>query len=610
MKKILSLLLAMLMVIGMFPMTALAIENPLNPGVEFIITANGEEIEAVYDGEEYSNIAYMEVPKYVATLPADSDSFTVSSESGFGLFSLADKSPICMGEPSCTVEVSGNNSYMVGCLTTGFVFHLYIEISGANRRVTLSSGTGYTAIGEKEIANGEDYSFSVELMENYQAGENFAVKVNGEIIGTEPGNYTIENVTENIDIKVVGVEPIKAEEVTVYFSVEEGDHFVEQGGKIWALEEVTVPYFDLANYGMEYLYFNPDCYSEGGNYAPQFPGTKETAENNVTMLHMLIWLTEIYWHEIDEDDAGKGFLANEGNWEGFKIKGSPIAGSAFFDMWNFSYNFNYYVNYEYPLGAPGWGSSCDQIRLFDGDVVTIRYNDNSGKVGTYHHFGEEGLVSKTVKKGENETFELELFRTGEDSSKYTTPIFNAGEGHNVYLMAEDNMDVSPKEGTLMGTTDAEGKVTIDTKDVKPGIYYLVSDSMSPAVMLLEVICEHDWKDATCKEPKTCSVCGETEGKELGHSFGEWETVKEPSYFETGLKERECGVCGEKEEEVLPKKNRPSFGNKPNPGVTDIIPDKGEEEKNPNTGAPVFDLTAAGIIVLAATAAVLEIKRRK
>ena len=30
-------------------------------------------------------------------------------------------------------------------------------------------------------------------------------------------------------------------------------------------------------------------------------------------------------------------------------------------------------------------------------------------------------------------------------------------------------------------------------------------------------CEHDWVDATCTEPKTCSACGETEGAALGHT---------------------------------------------------------------------------------------------
>ena len=58
-------------------------------------------------------------------------------------------------------------------------------------------------------------------------------------------------------------------------------------------------------------------------------------------------------------------------------------------------------------------------------------------------------------------------------------------------------------------------------------------------------------------------------------------------------------------------SRPS--DKPNPGITIITPEDEKEEANPNTGAPVvcsFDLTAAGVVVLAATAAVLEIKRRK
>ena len=31
-------------------------------------------------------------------------------------------------------------------------------------------------------------------------------------------------------------------------------------------------------------------------------------------------------------------------------------------------------------------------------------------------------------------------------------------------------------------------------------------------------CEHTWNDATCTAPKTCSVCGETEGSALGHAF--------------------------------------------------------------------------------------------
>lgn len=60
---------------------------------------------------------------------------------------------------------------------------------------------------------------------------------------------------------------------------------------------------------------------------------------------------------------------------------------------------------------------------------------------------------------------------------------------------------------------------------------------------------------------------------------------------------------------FPVFGRPSTGN----GITIITPEDEKEEANPNTGAPVvcsFDLTAAGVVVLAATATFLKIKRKK
>ena len=46
--------------------------------------------------------------------------------------------------------------------------------------------------------------------------------------------------------------------------------------------------------------------------------------------------------------------------------------------------------------------------------------------------------------------------------------------------------------------------------------------------------KHDWQEATCEEPETCSKCGKTRGEELGH---DWEkaTCEEP---------KTCSVCGE------------------------------------------------------------------
>ena len=68
-----------------------------------------------------------------------------------------------------------------------------------------------------------------------------------------------------------------------------------------------------------------------------------------------------------------------------------------------------------------------------------------------------------------------------------------------------------------------------------------------------VALDHDWAEATCTEPKTCmrEGCGITEGKENGHSFGDWVTVKDATEYEEGIKEKSC-ACGERETETIDK----------------------------------------------------------
>lgn len=57
-------------------------------------------------------------------------------------------------------------------------------------------------------------------------------------------------------------------------------------------------------------------------------------------------------------------------------------------------------------------------------------------------------------------------------------------------------------------------------------------------------CKHEWAEATCTEPKTCTKCGETEGEALGHNWGEWEVSVEATPTSDGLKKRTCTLCGE------------------------------------------------------------------
>ena len=62
---------------------------------------------------------------------------------------------------------------------------------------------------------------------------------------------------------------------------------------------------------------------------------------------------------------------------------------------------------------------------------------------------------------------------------------------------------------------------------------------------------HDYERANCTQPKICKRCNNRDGKALGHKWGEWEILKKPTLFTTGLHKHECSVCGLVEEEVMP-----------------------------------------------------------
>ena len=54
---------------------------------------------------------------------------------------------------------------------------------------------------------------------------------------------------------------------------------------------------------------------------------------------------------------------------------------------------------------------------------------------------------------------------------------------------------------------------------------------------------HDWKEATCTDPKTCSRCGATEGTALGHDFADVWSSDESGHW------HECSRCDAKADEA-------------------------------------------------------------
>ena len=350
----------------------------------------------------------------------------------------------------------------------------------ADYTVTIPTGEGYTITGEKTAKGGKDYTFKLELDYRYEAGEDFAVQVNGETVTGEKGVYTVKNVSTDLVITVKGVKEKVLKPVTVYFSFSHDDTFesCEQSGQVMALKEVTVPYFDLELYGLENFYFASENYGPasgdptGGPGSALDPGTKEFAYGKITMLHLFLYATEVYYLGIDPADAGKGYLADNGimGTDIFSYSGST--GSIFLqNIWKYDLNLNYYLNYEYPLASAGWGSTCDQILLREGDIVTLgHFSDWSFFNDTTSIFNY--IVADKTDPVQGDKIKLELYHAGADMyGTYNTAHTLIDYSPSVYCTPVNDIvsgDVTTWQ--YVGNAEADGSLVVDTSTLAPGEY--------------------------------------------------------------------------------------------------------------------------------------------
>ena len=63
---------------------------------------------------------------------------------------------------------------------------------------------------------------------------------------------------------------------------------------------------------------------------------------------------------------------------------------------------------------------------------------------------------------------------------------------------------------------------------------------------------HNWKAATCTEPKTCNRCKATEGEALGHKWDNGVVTLLPTIEKDGVKTFTCSVCKATKTEAIPK----------------------------------------------------------
>lgn len=269
--------------------------------------------------------------------------------------------------------------------------------------------------------------------------------------------------------------------VDIYLSISDDADYVEAEGMVMAFKKLTVPYFDLAEYGLEQLYFVSETYGKGEGATEDNPssnlqpGTAEFAYGKVTMLHAIIYATEIFYCNIDPEDAGKGFMADWGllGSDALTITGST--GSIFItSFWDMDQNFNYYHNYQYPLASPGWGSTADQILLHDGDIITLghftswNFHTDSRSVFNLIKADDDSIV-KTVAQGEQ--IDLSVYVAGKGSD-YATAHKLLTNQPAVYYTSSDDVYSVVSQWNYLGDADENGRITVDTTYMEPGEYYI------------------------------------------------------------------------------------------------------------------------------------------
>jgi len=464
-----------------------------------------------------------------------------------------------------------------------------VTLPGAGNGYRVNPCDGYEADSAERDGN---YQFTVTFVDGFKAGKNFKVKANGKELVNQSGVYTITDTQYGIradqTITVEGVDLIPYEDTArITITATQGaDTFYTLGSTTMADLELEIPYFDLALYGLQKYYYNPYCYvdKDGKPVERQQAGNRETAYGVVTAMHAYIYITEVYALGLEKDMAGTGYAVEALNeW----VSWTQPAGSSFMDLWGFGTNLNYYVNYQYPLGREEWGSTSDQIKLNDGDVLSVHMIAGQGSGSMFPFFvvndtdqqfnfsGDQ--VDKTVVEQGTEVT-LTLFRAF-PTGQYTTG-YGVLPNEQLYWIEDYNFDrdvdnwyknnFAGVDG-LLKTYD-DGKITIDTAGLEPGTYYIAtrggyvdtpadykpgSDGFTPsgyesgpALFRLEVTaCSHNMQVTTAAVAPTCedagktavltcaNGCGKTEGGEevaaLGHNMQETAAAVAPTCEDAG-----------------------------------------------------------------------------
>ena len=200
--------------------------------------------------------------------------------------------------------------------------------------------------------------------------------------------------------------------------------------------------------------------------------------------------------------------------------------------------------------VPPVGSSVEFSVTTESTTVkagdTVDFNVYISAIDNLAGFGftvviPEGLTYVKGSAAVNGAWEDEL-DFGEASFAEKTMFFVGASNSTTNVTAETlvmSFQCTVNEG-------AEGSLTVTldvaADDVFDEGYNNIPFTVTGATVEISTECAHVWTDATCTAPKTCSVCGATEGKANGHNYEA--VVTAPTCTEKGYTNYTCSVCGD------------------------------------------------------------------
>ena len=264
-----------------------------------------------------------------------------------------------------------------------------------------------------------------------------------------------------------------ADNVTVNVTISnDGIPLMGKDGTILANLDVTVPYFDLDDYGLGNFY----------RYGTEFGWGAYNDKNLIerpTALHAYIYIIERYYMGLPADQCGKGMsnpLAyskattvqymdgavayKSGVKKALTVTGSPTS-LYMSNFWGHDENLMYFVNHEYPLMAKGWGSTCDYILLSDGDRLDVAlFTDWSFyNRGGFNQFSQDAYYIAT-----GETVTASTFKAATSAGL---------DGESPALEDIKDLKVALYDANWTKLTDVTGDGTYTYTFDKAGTYYLM-----------------------------------------------------------------------------------------------------------------------------------------